>query len=109
MKLRILDGRSIEADVLRFWQAWHNAKIALITVTLYAPAAIAMLGAGWSSKHFKERRWHCFVPLVIAAIAFMCAPSPPQQPCLHARPLSASHPAACLLLAAVPTYTCCEW
>ena len=90
-------------------QAWHNAKIALITVTLYAPTAMAMLGAGWSSRHFKERRWHCFVPLVIAAIAFMCAIRPPQLHCLHERSPPASHPAACLSTAIIIVLTSCGW
>ncbi len=52
-------------------QAWHNAKLALITSILYVPTAVAMIGVGWSSRRFEERRWHCFVPLVIAGIAFM--------------------------------------
>ncbi|CAL5220999.1 g3114 [Coccomyxa viridis] len=55
-------------------EAWHNAKLALITSILYVPTAVAMIGVGWSSRRFEERRWHCFVPLVIAGIAFMFVP-----------------------------------
>ena len=93
-----LDGHLIESNdtKLLLMQAWHNAKIALITVTLYAPTAMAMLGAGWSSRHFQERRWHCSAPLVIAAIAFMCAARPTQLHCLHERSL------ACLTSCSLP-------
>lgn len=55
-------------------QAWHNAKVALITATLYVPTAVAMIAVGWSSRRFEERRWHSCVPLAIATIAFMCGP-----------------------------------
>jgi hypothetical protein len=55
-------------------QAWHNAKVSLITATLYVPTAVAMIAVGWSSRHFEERRWHSCVPLAIAGIAFMCGP-----------------------------------
>ena len=94
--LREPDGRLI-GTILLLVQAWHNAKIALITVTLYAPTAVAMLGAGWSSRHFKDRRWHCVVPLVIAAIAFMCAVRPARLLCLHETPSHALCSAACPL------------
>lgn len=52
-------------------QAWRSAKLALITSILYVPTALAMMGVGWSSRRFEERRWHCSVPLLIAAAAFM--------------------------------------
>ena len=78
-------------------QAWHNAKVALITATLYVPTAVAMIAVGWSSRRFEERRWHSFVPLSVAAIAFMCGPF--SNPTTHQRSAR-----VCLHQAMLPRY-----
>lgn len=55
-------------------QALANAKIALLSVAVFAPAAAVMIGNSYMSKHFKERNFHGGVPVVISGIAFLVLP-----------------------------------
>ena len=55
-------------------QALANAKIALLSVAVFAPAAAVMIGNSYLSKHFKERNFHGGVPVVISGIAFLVLP-----------------------------------
>ena len=38
-------------------QAIQNAKIALLSIAVFAPSAAIMIGNSYLSKHFKERNW----------------------------------------------------
>lgn len=45
--------------------------IGFLTSTSYLGAALAMLGLGWSSDRFQERRWHVAITLIVAALALV--------------------------------------
>lgn len=45
--------------------------IGFLTSISYMGAALAMLGLGWSSDHFRERRWHVATTLIVAALALV--------------------------------------
>ncbi|HSI61584.1 MAG TPA: MFS transporter, partial [Candidatus Saccharimonadia bacterium] len=56
---------------------WHHMDIKPLMLFIILPptvALIAQLVCGWSSDHFKERRFHAVVPLVIGATAMFCLP-----------------------------------
>lgn len=51
---------------------WYHLDLASLTWFIILPPAVALvaqIGTGWSSDHFKERRYHAVVPLVIGALA----------------------------------------
>jgi ACS family tartrate transporter-like MFS transporter len=55
---------------------WYGLDINTLTWFIMLPplvALLAQLGCGWSSDHFKERRYHAVVPLLLgaAALGFM--------------------------------------
>ena len=56
-------------------QALANAKIALLSTAVFAPAAAGMIGNAFLSKHFKERNFHGGVPVLVSGIAFLAMPS----------------------------------
>ena len=56
-------------------QALANAKIALLSIAVFAPAAVVMIGNSFLSKHFKERNFHGGTPVVISGIAFLVLPT----------------------------------
>ena len=56
-------------------QALANAKIALLSTAVFAPAAAGMIGNAFLSKHFKERNFHGGVPVLVSGIAFLALPS----------------------------------
>lgn len=56
---------------------WYHLDINKVTWLIILPPLVAMCGqliAGWSSDHFKERRWHAIVPIVLGAIALGLMP-----------------------------------
>ncbi len=56
---------------------WYHLRMSDLTWLLILPptaALLAQLGAGWSSDHFKERRYHAVVPLVIGSSALAMLP-----------------------------------
>jgi len=51
---------------------WYHLDLSSLTWFIILPPAVALvaqIGTGWSSDHFKERRYHAVVPLVIGALA----------------------------------------
>ena len=66
-------------------QAWHSAKLALISAVVYVPSAVCMILVGYSAKRFRERNLHCTVPLLIGGVFFMYAPCCHFQLGLHIR------------------------
>lgn len=58
-------------------KSWYNLNMNDLTWLIMLPPAVAMLGqltAGWSSDHFKERRWHAVLPIVMGATALGLMP-----------------------------------
>lgn len=56
---------------------WYRLDLNTLTWFIILPPAVALvaqLGAGWSSDHFKERRYHAVVPLLLGAAALGCLP-----------------------------------
>ena len=56
---------------------WYHLDINKVTWLIILPPLVAMCGqlaAGWSSDHFKERRWHAIVPIVLGAVALGLMP-----------------------------------
>ncbi len=56
---------------------WYNLDIKPLMLFIILPptvALLAQLACGWSSDHFKERRFHAVVPLVIGACAVAALP-----------------------------------
>ena len=56
---------------------WYNLSMNDLTWLIILPpliALLAQLGAGWSSDHFKERRYHAVVPLLIGSAALGLLP-----------------------------------
>ncbi len=62
---------------------WYNLSMNDLTWLIILPptvALVAQLGAGWSSDHFKERRYHAVVPLLIGSAALAMLPFSQWQP-----------------------------
>jgi MFS family permease len=60
-----------------------DIRVGLLGVVPYAAAFVAMQVNGWHSDKGRERRWHCTIPLLIAAaglLGLLCQP--------HSLPLS---------------------
>lgn len=58
-------------------QQWYNLKINSITWLVILPPVLALvtqLFIGWNSDRMRERRFHVIVPLVVSALALLCAP-----------------------------------
>ncbi len=58
-------------------KSWYNLNMNDLTWLIMLPPFVAMCGqlaAGWSSDHFKERRWHAVLPIVMGALALGCMP-----------------------------------
>lgn len=56
---------------------WYGLDINTLTWFIMLPpivALLAQLGTGWSSDHFKERRYHAVVPLLFGAFALGLMP-----------------------------------
>jgi ACS family tartrate transporter-like MFS transporter len=63
---------SIEFFMPKIMRDWYQLDLNSLTWFIILPPAVALLaqlGAGWSSDHFKERRYHAVVPLVLGALA----------------------------------------
>ena len=58
-------------------QDWYNLKFNSLTWLVILPPSLALcaqLFVGWSSDRMKERRLHAVVPIVLGAVALVCAP-----------------------------------
>lgn len=58
-------------------KAWYNLNMSDLTWLIMLPPFVAMCGqlvAGWSSDHFKERRWHAVLPIVVGSAALGLMP-----------------------------------
>jgi ACS family tartrate transporter-like MFS transporter len=56
---------------------WYGLDINTLTWFIMLPpivALLAQLGCGWSSDHFKERRYHAVIPLLLGAAALGLMP-----------------------------------
>jgi ACS family tartrate transporter-like MFS transporter len=61
-------------SILKSWYAMDMNKL---TWLIMMPPFVAMCGqliAGWSSDHFKERRWHAVLPIVMGSAALGVMP-----------------------------------
>ena len=77
-------GISIGSNTLGFWQPTiiKNSfagstplTIGLLSSIPYMAALVAVLLAGRSADHFRERRWHVIVPMLCAALGLLlCVP-----------------------------------
>jgi ACS family tartrate transporter-like MFS transporter len=68
---------SIEFFMPRIMRDWYQLDLNSLTWFIILPPAVALLaqlGAGWSSDHFKERRYHAVVPLLFGALALGLMP-----------------------------------
>lgn len=67
----------VEFFMPRVIKDWHGLDIQSLTWFIMLPplvALVAQLAAGWSSDHFKERRYHAVVPLLLGALALGLMP-----------------------------------
>lgn len=56
---------------------WYQMSMNKLTWLIILPPTLALCGqlfGGWSSDHFQERRLHACLPIVMGAIAMLCAP-----------------------------------
>jgi D-galactonate transporter len=76
-------GISIGSNTLGFWQptiirgsgSSNALTVGLLSAIPYLVALAAVLLAGRSADHFRERRWHVIMPMVATALGlFLCAP-----------------------------------
>lgn len=59
-------------------KSWYDMDMNKLTWLIMVPPAVAVIGqltAGWSSDHFKERRWHAVLPIVMGATALGVMPA----------------------------------
>lgn len=58
-------------------KSWYDMDMNKLTWLIMLPPFVAMCGqliAGWSSDHFKERRWHAVLPIVMGSAALGVMP-----------------------------------
>jgi ACS family tartrate transporter-like MFS transporter len=58
-------------------KSWYDMDMGKLTWLIMLPPFVAMLGQlamGWSSDHFKERRWHAVLPIVMGSAALGIMP-----------------------------------
>ncbi len=58
-------------------KSWYNMDMSKLTWLIMLPPFVAMCGqliAGWSSDHFKERRWHAVLPIIMGSAALGVMP-----------------------------------
>jgi ACS family tartrate transporter-like MFS transporter len=68
---------SIEFFMPKIMMDWYNLNLNTLTWFIILPPAVALLaqlGAGWSSDHFRERRYHAIVPLLLGAASLGLMP-----------------------------------
>lgn len=56
---------------------WYKMDMGQLTWLIMLPPAVAMIGqliTGWSSDHFKERRWHAVIPILMGSLALGLMP-----------------------------------
>lgn len=70
-------SQSIEFFMPSILQSWYELKLDKLTWLILLPPILAMisqLAMGWSSDHFKERRWHALVPILLSATSLGLLP-----------------------------------
>lgn len=68
----------IEFFMPKIMNDWYHLSLDSLTWFIILPPAVALisqLGCGWSSDHFKERRYHAVVPLLIGSLALALMPA----------------------------------
>jgi MFS family permease len=58
---------------------FSDLNVGLLGALPYAALFVAMLVNGWHSDRRCERRWHCAIPSIIAAVAFLGLAAHPQS------------------------------
>jgi ACS family tartrate transporter-like MFS transporter len=61
-------------SIIKEWYSMDIKQLMLFIILPPTVALLAQLAGGWSSDHFKERRFHAVVPLVIGACAIFALP-----------------------------------
>jgi ACS family tartrate transporter-like MFS transporter len=61
-------------SIIREWYSMDIKPLMLFIILPPMVALVAQLACGWSSDHFKERRFHAVIPLVIGACAVFALP-----------------------------------
>ena len=59
-------------------KAWYKLDMGQLTWLIMLPPTVAMIGqlaTGWSSDHFKERRWHAVLPILMGSAALGVMPA----------------------------------
>ncbi len=67
----------IEIFLPSILEKWYDLKLDQVTLLAMLPSVLVIagqLGVGWSSDHFKERRWHASLPVFVGAAAIIAAP-----------------------------------
>jgi ACS family tartrate transporter-like MFS transporter len=73
----VTTGYGIEFFLPSIFERWYRLNFNDITTLVILPPALAFLGqllVGWSSDRTGDRRWHTFVPMVIAVFALAATP-----------------------------------
>ena len=68
---------AVESFMPTIIQNWYGLNIKNLTWAIILPPALAMIAqplTAWSSDHFRERRWHLVVPLIISATCMALLP-----------------------------------
>jgi ACS family tartrate transporter-like MFS transporter len=74
----VTSSYGIEFFMPSIMKDWYHLDLNSLTWFIILPPAVALvaqLGAGWSSDHFKERRYHAVVPLLLGALALGLMPA----------------------------------
>lgn len=73
----VTSSYGIEFFMPSIMKDWYHLDLNSLTWFIILPPAVALvaqLGTGWSSDHFKERRYHAVVPLLLGAVALGLMP-----------------------------------
>lgn len=54
--------------ILKRWSGLSDANVGLLGAVPYVVYFLAMLVNGWHSDRWRERHWHCAIPMFIAAV-----------------------------------------
>jgi MFS transporter, ACS family, tartrate transporter len=54
--------------ILKRWSGLSDANVGLLGAVPYVVYLLAMLANGWHSDRWRERHWHCAIPMFIAAV-----------------------------------------
>jgi MFS transporter, ACS family, tartrate transporter len=54
--------------ILKRWSGLSDVNVGLLRALPYVAFFLAMLANGWHSDRWRERHWHCAIPMFIAAV-----------------------------------------